>query len=216
MAVFGTPWVIAAQLLWRTWWRGAGAGLAVLDGPAQLLAVATATLPADGATGGGHDGRAGPGSGPRGAATWYVAEHPLTHQGYPPTISATLPPVTAVVLAVVLAGCLWLALRPPRWLLPDRPARRFGVGMAHRPGRAADRGRLAGRGAALVPAGRRAAPGWGGRGRDGRQPGRCDLVDADRRGAVGAAHRRARRGVGSAPARRRRAREHADPALSGR
>jgi hypothetical protein len=47
MAVFGTPWVIAAQLLWRTWWRGAGAGLAVLDGPAQLLAVATATLPAD-------------------------------------------------------------------------------------------------------------------------------------------------------------------------
>jgi hypothetical protein len=35
-----------------------------------------------------------------------------------------------VVLAVVLAGCLWLTLRPPRWLLPDRHARRFGVGMA--------------------------------------------------------------------------------------
>ena len=34
------------------------------------------------------------------------------------------------MLAVVLAGCLWLALRPPRWLLPDRRARRFGVGMA--------------------------------------------------------------------------------------
>jgi hypothetical protein len=38
--------------------------------------------------------------------------------------------VTAAVLAVLLAGCLWLALRPPRWLLPDRHARRFGVGMA--------------------------------------------------------------------------------------
>jgi drug/metabolite transporter (DMT)-like permease len=34
------------------------------------------------------------------------------------------------VTAVVLAGCLWLALRPPRWLLPDRHARRFGIGMA--------------------------------------------------------------------------------------
>jgi hypothetical protein len=30
----------------------------------------------------------------------------------------------------VLAGGLWLALRPPRWLLPDRHGRRFGVGMA--------------------------------------------------------------------------------------
>jgi hypothetical protein len=38
--------------------------------------------------------------------------------------------VTAAVLAVLLAGCLWLVLRPPRWLLPDRHARRFGVGMA--------------------------------------------------------------------------------------
>ncbi|HKQ02555.1 MAG TPA: hypothetical protein VJ735_19715, partial [Actinomycetes bacterium] len=43
---------------------------------------------------------------------------------------ASLPPVTAAVLAVLLAGCLWLTLRPPRWLLPDRHARRFGVGMA--------------------------------------------------------------------------------------
>jgi len=42
----------------------------------------------------------------------------------------SLPPVTAVVLAVVLAGSLWLALRPPRWLLPDRHARRFGIAMA--------------------------------------------------------------------------------------
>jgi len=44
--------------------------------------------------------------------------------------SATLPPVTAVVFAVGLAGCLWLALCPPRWLLPDRHARRFGIAMA--------------------------------------------------------------------------------------
>jgi hypothetical protein len=38
--------------------------------------------------------------------------------------------VTAALLAVVLAGCMWLVLRPPRWLLPDRHARRFGVAMA--------------------------------------------------------------------------------------
>jgi hypothetical protein len=42
----------------------------------------------------------------------------------------SLPPVTAVVLAVVLVGCLWLALRPPRWLVGDRRWRGFGVGMA--------------------------------------------------------------------------------------
>jgi hypothetical protein len=42
----------------------------------------------------------------------------------------SLPPVTAVVLAVVLAGCAWLTVRPPRWLLGDRSARRFGMGMA--------------------------------------------------------------------------------------
>jgi hypothetical protein len=222
LAVFGTPWMVAARLLWRAWWRRAGAELSVLDGPALLLAAAAATLPADrrdwgaamtaelaqvqdpaarwrfaagcaraavfppggtraavtvtgaltsaalaatglatgaalpagrvfalsfvGLVGGlatlavarsGRAGRVGPGpvvaglglaavAGCVGFTTWYVAEYPLTHHGYPPT----LPPVTAVVLAVVLAGCLWLALRPPRWLLPDRHARRFGVGMA--------------------------------------------------------------------------------------
>jgi hypothetical protein len=47
MAVFGTPWMVAAWLLWRAWWRRAGAGLSVLDGPALLLAAAAATLPAD-------------------------------------------------------------------------------------------------------------------------------------------------------------------------
>jgi hypothetical protein len=178
--------------------------------------------------------------------------------------------VTAVVLAVVLAGCLWLALRPPRWLLPDRHARRFGIGMAlalvagfvlvsrlglrgvdladagmmsyllfappvvvlagsataaavgrsfrravglrlgHRAGWAAGDRRLAGRGAALVPAGRRAAPGA-----DGGVGMGANLGDAIwwtlvvlvlwalPMGVPGAA-------AGSARARRQRAREHAD------
>jgi hypothetical protein len=35
-----------------------------------------------------------------------------------------------VVLAGLLAGCLWLALRPPRWLLADRVGRWFGIAMA--------------------------------------------------------------------------------------
>jgi hypothetical protein len=47
LAVLGTPWVIAAQLLWRVWWRQAGARLPATDGPAWLLAAAAATLPAD-------------------------------------------------------------------------------------------------------------------------------------------------------------------------
>ena len=38
--------------------------------------------------------------------------------------------MTSVVLAVVLAGCLWLAVTPPRWLVPDRHARSFGMVMA--------------------------------------------------------------------------------------
>jgi hypothetical protein len=38
--------------------------------------------------------------------------------------------VTAVVLAVVLAGGVWLAVAPPRWLAGDRHGRRFGVAMA--------------------------------------------------------------------------------------
>ena len=47
MAVFGIPWVVAAQLLWRAWWRRAGAELSTPDGPALLLAAAAATLPED-------------------------------------------------------------------------------------------------------------------------------------------------------------------------
>jgi hypothetical protein len=226
IAVFGTPWMIAAQLLWRAWWRQAGARLSELDGPARLLAAAAATLPEDRrdwgtamtaeltqvrdrgarwqfAAGcaratvfppGGNRAvvvvtgaltvaalaatwlatgallpparvfaltfvgllgglatltaarsprlrRAGPGPAFAGLAlagvagclaltAWYVAEYPSTYRGYPRFASATLPPATAVALATVLAGGLWLALRPPRWLLPDRLARRFGIGMA--------------------------------------------------------------------------------------
>jgi hypothetical protein len=226
MAVFGTPWMIAAQLLWRAWWRQAGARLASLDGPALLLAAAAATLPPDRgdwgaamtaelaqvqdrasrwrfalggaraavlpphrnrtavlvtgalavaaiaaaalATGAalpagrvfaltfvalvgglatlavarsGRVGRGGPGpaiavlalagvAGCVGFTTYYLAEYPSTYQGYPPTTSATLSTVTAVTFAVVLAGCLWLALTPPRWLVGDRHGRRIGVGMA--------------------------------------------------------------------------------------
>jgi hypothetical protein len=47
MAVFGTPWMLAAWLLWRAWWRQACAQLSTLDGPGWLLAVAAATLPAE-------------------------------------------------------------------------------------------------------------------------------------------------------------------------
>jgi hypothetical protein len=64
------------------------------------------------------------------ATGYYLAEFPAHHRADPPATLVSLPPVTAAVLAVLLAGGLWLALRPPRWLLPDRYARRFGVGMA--------------------------------------------------------------------------------------
>jgi hypothetical protein len=46
-AVLGTPFMIAARLLWRACWRQAGARLSALDGPAWLLAAAAATLPPD-------------------------------------------------------------------------------------------------------------------------------------------------------------------------
>jgi hypothetical protein len=47
MTVFGAPWVLAARLLWRAWWRQAGTQLSSLDGPGLLLAAAAATLPAE-------------------------------------------------------------------------------------------------------------------------------------------------------------------------
>jgi hypothetical protein len=64
------------------------------------------------------------------ATVYYLAEYPSYPQTRGPAIALSLPPVTAVVLAVVLAGCLWLGMRPPRWLLPDRVGRWFGVAMA--------------------------------------------------------------------------------------
>jgi hypothetical protein len=226
MAVFGTPAMLAAWLLWRAWWRQAGARLSALDGPGWLLAAAAATLPADrrdwgaamaaelaqvrdrrarwpfaagcaraavlppggsraavvlagalavvavaatalatgavlpagrvftlvfvGLLGGlatvavARWGRAGgAGSSPViaalalvgvaacvGATIYYLAEYPFYPQTRGPAIAPSLPLRTAVVLAVMLAGCLWLALRPPRWLLPDRVGRWFGIAMA--------------------------------------------------------------------------------------
>jgi hypothetical protein len=54
---------------------------------------------------------------------YYLAEFPTYHRARLQAWTlVSLPPVTAVVLAVVLDGCLWLALRPPRWLLGDRHA----------------------------------------------------------------------------------------------
>jgi hypothetical protein len=226
IAVFGTPWMAAARLLWRAWWRRSGAELSALDGPGWLLAAAAATLPADRRDWGaamtaelvqvqdpaarwrfaagcaraavfpprGHRAGVGvagavaaaaiaatalatgaalpagrvfgptfvgllgglvtlalarsrrvrrPGPGPAvaglalagtaagvAATTWYLAEYPSYSQLRRPGMGVSLPPLTAVVMAMLLTGCLWLALRPPRWLLPDRHARRFGVGMA--------------------------------------------------------------------------------------
>jgi hypothetical protein len=46
LAVFGTPWMLGAWLLWRAWWRRVGPELAALDGPGWLLAARAATLPA--------------------------------------------------------------------------------------------------------------------------------------------------------------------------
>jgi hypothetical protein len=68
MAVFATPTMLAAWLLWRAWWRQAGPRLAGLDGPALLVAAAGATLPAGRrGWGEGHGGRAGPAAGAPGA-----------------------------------------------------------------------------------------------------------------------------------------------------
>jgi hypothetical protein len=64
-----------------------------------------------------------------GFTIYYLAEHP-SYDRVGQAVAVSLPPVTAVVLAVALAGCLGLALRPPRWLLPDRTARWFGIAMA--------------------------------------------------------------------------------------
>jgi hypothetical protein len=77
-------------------------------------------------------GRAGPGRHRRLSRVHHLVPGRVSPDalGSPATIAPTLPPGTAVALAVLLAGGLWLALRPPPWLLPDRPARRFGIAMA--------------------------------------------------------------------------------------
>jgi hypothetical protein len=226
MAVFGTPWMVAAHLLWRAWWRRAGAELSALDGPAQLLAAAAATLPSDRREWGvamaaelaqvrgrsarwrfaagcaraavfpPHADRVAVGvaaalaaaavaaaalattalvpamrvfavafvaligglatlavarsrrlgrvrpdlavaaaglagiAGSIGYTAHYLVNYPSTPRIQPPTTSPTLPPGTALFLATALAGCLWLVLVPPRWLLASRAARRFGLAMA--------------------------------------------------------------------------------------
>jgi hypothetical protein len=47
VAILTTPWVIAARVLLRAWWRRNAERLEALDGPALLLELAVATLPAD-------------------------------------------------------------------------------------------------------------------------------------------------------------------------
>jgi hypothetical protein len=60
----------------------------------------------------------------------YLFQYPFYHQGSPSTAATTLPPATAVVLAAVLAGSVWLAVSPPRSLIRGRHEQRIGVGVA--------------------------------------------------------------------------------------
>jgi hypothetical protein len=46
VAIAAAPWVVAAWLLWRAWWRRIGPAVAGLDGPARAVAAAAAALPA--------------------------------------------------------------------------------------------------------------------------------------------------------------------------
>lgn len=217
-AVFATPSVFAARILWRAWWARTGARLSTLDPPARLLATAVATLPADRADWGAamtaelaqvRDpkarwwfaagcartamfpprgnrlpvlavatlataaviaaglavGHAVPGMGVFAVTfvalvgamvTMGVARSRRLHRpasgpavaaagvagvaaciaatGYmlrtDPSAAQALGPTHAIMLAVVLAGCLWLALAPPRGLAASRLARRVGLGAA--------------------------------------------------------------------------------------
>ncbi len=47
-----------------------------------------------------------------------------------PTAAQHLPPAAAVYLAAVLAGCLWVAVAPPRWLGANRLAPHLGAAAA--------------------------------------------------------------------------------------
>ena len=240
MAVFGIPAMLAAWLLWRAWWRQAGARLSALDGPRWLLAAAAATLPADRRDWGAAmaaelaqvpDRRerwrfaAGcaraavlPPGGSRAAVGVAGALAVAATAATVPATGAALPAgrVFAPALVGLLGGVTTLTLARSRRLRRPGPGRALGLRLGHAAGRAADHRRLAGRGAALVPPVRRTAPGRRQRGRDGRQPGRRDLVDPDRPGAVGPAPWRARRRRGSAPGPRRRAREQTELSPAGR
>jgi hypothetical protein len=215
MTVLAAPWVIAVRLLWRAWWDRDVAGLAVVDGPAVLLAAAVATLTDDRRDWGralvselahvpGRSARWGFAVGgartalfpPRShrlpalavgvlaaAATWLAvgsalpalrvfapafvalvavmaaraAARPRGRRGAAagpviaaagvagvvaclavtaqflaqhPSAATYLSPAPALVLAAVLAGCLWLATTPPRGLATSRLARGVGVGAA--------------------------------------------------------------------------------------
>jgi hypothetical protein len=180
MAVFATPWVIAAGLLWRAWWRRAGARLSTLDGPGWLLAAAAAMLPADRRDWGAamaaelaqvkdrptrwrfalgcartavfppRDHRAAPAvTGGLAVVAAALAAGAVLPAGrvFAPVLVGLVGglavrvvarrgragaglAVAGLVLAVVLAGCLWLAVTPPRWLAGDCNGRRVGVAMS--------------------------------------------------------------------------------------
>jgi hypothetical protein len=57
-----------------------------------------------------------------GATAYFLVKHPAAAEHFPP--------VDAVVLAVALAGCLWLALTPPRGLATGHIAHGFGAAAA--------------------------------------------------------------------------------------
>ncbi len=214
--VLAIPWIIAAQVLWRTSWRRTGARITAMDGPERLLAAATATLPehrrewgvAMGAELAQIDDRptrwrfaAGcacaavfPLRGSRAlvawtptiaaiAATWLATTYAVpgmrvfgvgfvTLVGVPLTLTAArarslrrtgrstaltvtalgsafgcialvvyymtsypsaahaLPTTTSVAFALVLAGCAWLSLSPPRSLVAIGRVRSIGIAMA--------------------------------------------------------------------------------------
>jgi hypothetical protein len=46
VAIVAAPWVVAAWLLWRAYWRRVGPAVAGLDAPARAVAAAAAALPA--------------------------------------------------------------------------------------------------------------------------------------------------------------------------
>jgi hypothetical protein len=115
--------------------------LVALLGVLATVAVARSLRPGEAGPGGAGAARGGPGPvvialalagvvACVAATSYYLVEHPSYQPLREPGTRMSLTPVSAVVLAVALAGCLWLAVRPPRWLLGDRLGRRFGIAMA--------------------------------------------------------------------------------------